>query len=411
MSTRRPVSLVVGAGQSGARAAKAMRDSGFQGSITLLGAEPHFPYERPLLSKTLLLDRSAAVPFVFDKQTYVDRGIEVRIGCSVEAIDRKNKVVSLADGASLRFDHLLLATGCRVRRLEIEGMPADQPLTLRSLNDSRRIEELLATKPDVAVVGGGFIGLEVAASAAARGCKVSVIEAAPQLLPRLGCEVVSDIVLAHHVRAGVAVFLGARVSRAESNRLFLSGGQEVCADLVIAGIGVEPDTRLAEAARIDVQDGILVDEYGMTSDPAIYAAGDVTRHFSPCLGRHVRLESWQNANDQAEAAGRSMGGSPTVYSEIPWLWSDQGDLNLQAAGAPLTVDRVIVRREQDDCSGISVLQFQGGCLVGGITVNRGKEMPLIRRLLAHPLVVVDPESLSDAKIPLRRFLPERRIHG
>ena len=399
--------VVVGAGQAAARAAKAMRSAGFAGTITLIGDEPHAPYERPMLSKALLLSPETPVPFVFPDAIYADLGIDLRTGCAAVVIDRQARTVSLADGSAIRYDRLMLATGGRLRRLSIPGVASEKILYLRNLDECRALEAKLRERPALAVIGGGFIGLELAAGAAILGARVTVIEAADRLLPRLGSPEASAAVLAHHRALGVDIRLKASVSRGDGNTLHLSDGSTVEATVIVAGIGVVPETALAEEAGLAVDDGVLVDEYGATSDPLIFAAGDVTRHYHPLLGRRIRLESWQNANLQAEAAGRAMAGVRTPYQEIPWLWSDQGDLNLQMAGAPAAVDRTVVRGQPDGAAGASIFQFDGERLVGAVTLNRGKDMTMIRRLLGQNALALPIEQLADETVPLRGFMPAR----
>lgn len=407
MSGTHPTTVIVGAGQAGARVAKAMRDAGYTGTIRLLGAEAHLPYERPLLSKAFLKDPATPVPFVLPPAAYQELDIDLRTNCEVDAIDRVSRTVRARDGEIFSYDRLVLATGSCLRPLVISGYPAHKILNLRTLDDSFAIERMLGGHPSVAIVGGGFIGLEVAATLAARGCAVSVIELGDRLLPRLACPEASEMVLEHHRASGTDVRLARRVTRGGEDWLELDDGSRVQADFVVAGIGVLPNTALAEAAGLDVSDGLVVDEFGRTSDPAIYGAGDVTRHFNPLLGRFLRLESWQNANLQAEAAGRAIAGVLSPYSEIPWLWSDHGTLNLQMAGSPERVDRVIVRRGPEQEDGISVFQLCDDAVVGGLTINRGKDMTLIRRMLAAGGLSESPELLADANVPLRRFLPAR----
>ena len=399
--------VILGGGQAAARTAKAMRGAGFDGAITIIGAEPHAPYERPMLSKALLLAPETPVPFVFPPQTYADLDIELRTGCAGLFIDRRAQTVSLADGSAVSYDRLMIATGGRLRRLSIPGVPSEAILYLRDLDECRALEAKLRAKPSLVVIGGGFIGLEVAASAAMLGCRVTVIEAADRLLPRLGSPEASAAVLAHHRALGIDIRLNTGVSRGEGDILFLHDGSTVDAQVIVAGIGVVPETALAEEAGLGVDDGVLVDEFGMTSDPLIFAAGDVTRHFHPLLGRRIRLESWQNANMQAEAAGRAMAGVQTPYQEIPWLWSDQGDLNLQMAGAPAAVDRTVVRGQPDGAEGASIFQFDGERLVGAVTLNRGKDMTMIRRLLGQNALALPIEQLADETVPLRGFMPAR----
>lgn len=398
---------IIGGGQAGARCAYALRGAGFAGQVTILGDEPHAPYERPALSKALLTDPGAALPFVFPGTHFAGNDIELRTGCEVVAIDRARRAVACADGSAVSYDRLVIATGSRIRTVAIEGVDPGSILTLRTLDDSRRLRDRLGSRSALAVIGGGFIGLEVAASAAQLGCRVTVIETADRLLPRLGCREVSELVLARHRALGIDVRLATAAARGSDSRLWLSDGSAVRADVILAGVGVTPDTKLAEAAGLEVADGLWVDEFGTTSDPFIFAAGDVTRHYNPVLRRHLRLESWQNANVQAEAVGRTIAGDRTASAEIPWLWSDQGDLNLQLAGAPLAVDRMVVRGDPQSGEGIAVFQFEGERLTGAITLDRGREMPLIRRLLAHPDIRPDPALLGDPAIPLRRLIPAR----
>jgi NADPH-dependent 2,4-dienoyl-CoA reductase/sulfur reductase-like enzyme len=330
--------------------------------------------------------------------------IRVRLGCSVVSIDRGRQVVTLDDASEVAYDRLLLATGASVRQLSIPGYPAAHIHYLRTIADAQALERRLAPDRRVAIVGGGFIGLEVAASARARGCEVVVLEAADRLLPRLGSVEASEHVLGHHIRCGIDVRLGARLAGSDGRRLQLSDGGVLDTDLLVAGIGVSPNIELASRAQLATDDGIVTDEHGRTSDPNIFAAGDVTRQWHPALGRRVRLESWQNANLQAEAAARSMMGlPPPVPCEPPWVWSDQGSLNLQVAGAPAEIDRTIVRRDDVDGS-TSIFQFLGERLVGGITLNRAKEMALIRRVLTDPTSSFDPSMLADASISLRRAM-------
>lgn len=379
-----------------------MREAGYRGRITLIGAEPHPPYERPPLSKASLLDDNPATAWVFDKAGDGAADINLRLGVSAVAIDRVLRRVRLSDGAEVSYDRLLIATGSRLRRLSVPGLSPDDVIHLRTLDDARALKQRLAVGRRLAVIGGGFIGLEVAASARLLGVDVTVLEAAERLLPRLGSPEVSDLVAAHHRAHGVDVRLGVRALEARDGMLLLSDGERLAVDTVVAGIGVSPDDGLASAAGLEVDDGILVDAFGATSDPDIYAAGDVTRHFSPPLGRLVRLESWQNANLQARAAALSLLGTPTPQDETAWVWSDQGDLNIQIAGCPAQIDRTVIRGTDAD-AGWTVFQLHAGRLVGGLTVNRARDMPLIRRGLAHGGLRLDPAELADEAIPLRRI--------
>lgn len=397
--------VVIGAGQAGARAAAAMRKAGYKGPLIIVGAERHLPYERPMLSKDLLLDSGAPIPLVMEQASYTQSDIALRLECRATGLDPATRTVSFDDGTTLHYGKLLLATGSRLRMLSIPDVRPDGIRYLRTLDESRTLERELKLQPAVAVVGGGFIGLEVAASAAKLGCSVTVIEAADRLLPRLGSPEASEAVLRHHVAAGINIRLRAQVSAARGEELSLADGSIVPAQVIVAGIGVEPETSLAKMAGLKVDNGIVVDAFGRTSDMHIFAAGDATNQFHPLLGRHVRLESWQNANLQAEAVGRAMAGLFDARPEVPWVWSDQGDLNLQVAGSPADADRSIMRGRADDPAGLTICQLRGNALVGAITVNRGKDMVVLRRLIEKGHLALAPERIADPSVKLRAFMP------
>jgi NADPH-dependent 2,4-dienoyl-CoA reductase/sulfur reductase-like enzyme len=398
--------VIVGGGQAGGRAAIALRHAGFAGQIVLVGAEPHLPYERPPLSKALLLDAGALNPQLIDAEKARILDLQFELGVEVAALDRAAKAVQLQDGRRLNYDRLLLANGCRVRRLSLPGLANERIHHLRTIEDARGLEARLRPGVRVAVVGGGFIGLEAAAAARVRGCEVAVVEMADRLLPRLRCLAAGETVRRRHEALGVRILCGVAVERADNTALLLSNKEQIQADVVIAGIGVQPDIELARRAGLEVGDGVLTDEFGRTSDPDIFAAGDVACQYHPTLKRAMRLESWQNANQHADAVARGMMGHLTAVIEIPWVWSDQGSVALQIAGAPNVVDEVVARHGNNSDDGEAFLQFQKGNLVGGITVNRGKEMPIIRRWLTEGRTPVDRSILADASVPLRRIVTD-----
>ncbi len=398
--------IVIGGGQAGARAAFALRDHGYGGSITLIGDERHLPYERPILSKGFLLDAQTPAANVASQDAYREQGIELATGQEVLAINPQSKCIGLGDGRKLAYDRLLIATGSRVRKLAYHGVLAKSVRYLRTVDDARALEQQLGKGRKVVVVGGGFIGLEVAASAAKRGCDVTVLELADRLLPRLGCKEASDYVLDFHRAAGIDIRLQTQVEDIADNTIQLGDGSHIDANVIVAGIGVSPETALADAAGLEVEDGILTNEFGQTSDPDIYAVGDVTRQFHPIYQCHLRQESWQNANLQADCAASAICGKPAPISEIPWLWSDQGELNFQMAGHAPDCDRVVVRRQDGRGAdgGLALFQFKGQYLVGGVTINQAKSMPLIRRRLDHHDIPLDPALLEDETMSLRKIL-------
>jgi anthranilate 1,2-dioxygenase ferredoxin reductase component len=380
--------LIIGAGPAGMRAAEVLRAGDAEAEITLVGDEPHLPYDRPPLSKAFLTENlEAARLHLKPEDFYRAERISLRLGVRVVRIDRAAKMVELADGARLPYDKLLIATGCRYRRLppELDSAPL---FYLRSLADADRIRTAL--KPGIAVVliGGGFIGLEIAASARKRGAEVTVLEMAPRLLSRGMPPEVSDFVRALHERHGVRVELGTRLSRlihdTQGRREIVTERAVYPADLVIAGIGAAPNTELAAAAGLPVEDGICVDEYGKTVDPDIFAAGDATRHLNPLIGHAIRVESWQVALNQAAVVARNMLGAREAYAELPWLWTDQYDCNIQTLGLFAATLETIVRGDPAGTA-FTVLGLNAeGRLAAAVTVNSGRDMAILRRLAALP---------------------------
>jgi NADPH-dependent 2,4-dienoyl-CoA reductase/sulfur reductase-like enzyme len=396
--------VIIGAGHAGGRAAEAMRQAGFTGEIVLLGEEAHVPHERPPLSKELLAgEEGAETTFLNPPAYYAENKIDLRLGTRAEAIDRDAQAVVLADGGRVGYDKLLIATGARARRIDCPG--AD----LAGIHYIRTIDDTLALRPElkegvrVAVIGGGFIGLEVAAGARSRGANVTVVELADQVLSRVADPAVGDLVAGLHKANNVHIVTGSSVERFEGNgrvaELVCTDGETIAAELVVVGIGILPNQEIAGDAGLDVGDGITADEYGRTSDPNIFTAGDVAYHFNPILGRHLRLESWANAQNGGIAVARNMVTEPTPYAELPWFWSDQFDLNLQVAGAPLSWERLVTRG--DPASGRCVVFYMDGSRVVGATAfNQGREIRACRQLVESGKAVSD-EELADPATRLR----------
>jgi len=403
--TATPRFVIVGAGHAGGRAAEAMRALGFEGEIVLIGDEPHLPYERPPLSKELLQGKPEMFAPIRPAKFWAEKDIACRLGVRVAAIDPGARTVTLADGTTEPYDKLLLTTGGAVRRLAVPGAERDNVLYLRTLDESRAIDERLTDNATVVVIGGGFIGLETAASARLRGCAVAVIELADRLMARGVLPEISETFLDLHRRQGVDVRLETGVQALEGDgavsHVVTSRGDRLPADLVVVGIGIVPDTALAVAAGLAVDDGIVVDAFCRTSHPDIFAAGDVTSHYSPVYGRHLRLESWQNAQNQAIAAARVMLGEETAHAEVPWMWSDQFDAKLEVAGMPDSWDEVVVRG--DPASGAYMLfQLAGGKPVGVMSVNLPRDMRFARRILQAGKAV-DAAALADTDVSMREL--------
>jgi len=397
--------VIVGAGQAGGRAVEAMRASGFEGRIDLVGAERHLPYERPPLSKELLTED---VPFelMHDAAWYKEKNINVHLAALVTSIDRQSKRVTVGESQILAYDKLLLTTGGTVRKLTVDGADLAGVEYLRTIEESHAIGAMLDDGARIAVVGGGFIGLEIAASARKRGCRVTVLEAANQLMGRALPPEIGKASETLHRGNGVDIRLDTAIEGIEGSdkveAVVTSKGDRIAVDGVVVGIGIAPDTALAEAAGLEVADGIVVDKFCRTSDNAIYAAGDVTQHPNPLVGRKLRLESWQNAQNQAITAANNMCGSETPFVEIPWFWSDQFDMNLQMCGAPDSWDRIVTRGDISACDGL-LFQMQGDTIVGAIGLNRPRDMRFIKRMMGAAKTATD-EQLADESVGFRDLM-------
>ena len=397
--------VVVGAGHAGGRAVEAMRRAGFDGNIVLAGTESHLPYERPPLSKEVLAkDKDLGFCLTNSKDWYADNKIEVMLGDPVRALDLGRRLIVLDGGREVAYSRLLLATGARVRRLTLAGDDLAGVHYLRSIDEALALRRDLREGAKIVVVGGGFIGLEVAASARGHGCAVTVLESMPALLGRMAAPGIAKFVEELHRRNGVDVRTGVSVTALEGGagveRVVLADGEALQADAVVVGIGVVPNVELAEAAGIETDNGILVDEFCRTSDRHVYAAGDVTNHYNPLFGKRMRLESWQNAQNQAIAAAKVMCGGGEAFAEVPWLWSDQFDLNLQIAGLATDSDETISREGED---GFIKFLRAGGRLLGAIAVNQSRDMRAARILIAKR-PDVPAADLADATIPLRKLI-------
>jgi 3-phenylpropionate/trans-cinnamate dioxygenase ferredoxin reductase subunit len=341
--------VIVGAGDCGTRAALAIRKTGWDGALTLVGTEPVSPYERPPLSKAVLVDDGSPPPITSATQL-AKLDIAWRPGVEATAVDRGHHQVVLAGGERLGYDRLLLATGARARRPAIQG--PDVVLTLRNLDDALALRARLDRGTRLVVIGGGFIGLEVAATAIGRGCAVTVIEFAHRLMSRVVPAKVAEVIEARHRQAGVDLRCGIGVDRIEPRgdafAVVLTDQAVIVADVVMAGVGAVPNTELAASAGLTVSNGISVDDRLRSDDPAIFAAGDCCSFPHPLYGgARVRIEAWRNALEQAEVAARNLLGDDAICESVPWFWSDQYELGLQIAGLHAAAAYDVVRRRDD----------------------------------------------------------------
>lgn len=396
--------VIIGAGQAAAQAVATLASEGFNGSLIVIGDEPYPPYQRPPLSKAYMAgDFVRERLFLKPEAFYEESHCELRLGVSAASIDRPAKLVVLSDGQALGYDRLLLATGARVRILPCPGADLPGVHYLRGIDDSDALRQHLIAGNRMVVVGGGYIGLEVAAVARKYDVRVTVTEAMDRLMVRSASPQISEFYRDLHASHGVDVRLNAAAeacvgtSRVESVATSTGG---IAADLVVAGIGVVPNCELAIAAGIACANGITVDEFGTTSDPDVFAAGDCTNHLS-FHGARVRLESVQNAIDQAKHAALAMLGKLVPYREVPWFWSDQYDIKLQIAGLVQPGDVAVVRGKPSSHK-FSVFHLRDGIVAAVEAVNAAPDYIVGRRLIAARARVV-PERIADTGVPAKQL--------
>ena len=394
--------VIVGGGHAAGQAAASLRQENYEGEIVVIGEEPHIPYQRPPLSKQYLsgeygLERVHLRPAKF----YETKQIDVRSGVRVESIEPNAQIVSCDDGRKVGYDKLLLATGARPRRFQTPGGDLAGVHYLRTIADVDAIKQDFEAGRRIVIVGGGYIGLEVAAIAIQAGLEATVLEMEDRILKRVTTATMSAFYEGLHTGRGVAIRTGAAVeSFAGTDRLtgvVCTDGEVVPADLAVVGIGVEPNVELAEAAGLDCDNGILVDEHTRTADPHIHAVGDCTNHPNPLLGRRLRLESVPNAMEQSRVAARNLAGGSSTYANVPWFWSDQYDLKLQMVGFSAEGEHHVVRGDPAAKS-FAVFYFADGTLVAADAVNRAREFMAARQLVGKR---VDPSQLADSEVDLK----------
>jgi 3-phenylpropionate/trans-cinnamate dioxygenase ferredoxin reductase component len=376
--------VIIGAGQAGAQVAISLRQAGFAGEVILLGEEGEPPYQRPPLSKAYM---SGEMPlertYIRSPAYYAKSAIDLRLGARVDRILPDRRAVVAAD-RELAYDVLLICTGTRARRLRLPGEDFEGVFYLRTLGDSERIRSAARAGAKAVIIGGGYIGLEIAASLSKLGCAVLVLEALDRVMNRVVAPPVSDFFAREHAAHGVEILTGVAVS-ALAGESAIEGvasadGRSWPADLVVIGVGAAPNDELARDAGLAVENGILVDEFGRTSDPAIFAAGDVTNHPNPLFGVRLRLESVHNAQAQAKAVAAAIAGRPHHYAEVPWFWSDQYDLKLQIAGVANPEDEHLLRGDPASRS-FSCLHLRDGRLRAIDCINRGADFLTGQKLI------------------------------
>ena len=398
--------VIVGSGQGGFAVAAELRKRGYAGPVTMVGEEPGLPYQRPPLSKAYLSERRAdRLPFR-PAEFFADNDIALMDGVRVDALDRKKQTVRLSNGHELPYDHLVLATGTRLRMPPLDGVNLGGVVGLRTLAHADDVGDRLRAASRVTVIGGGFIGLEIATAARKAGAEVTVVEMADRLMARAVSPPVSSKFLDLHHAMGTRIHLGTTVSRINGDEvatgITLADGLDVPADLVVVGTGVAPNVELADAVGITCENGILVDDDLLTSDPAISAIGDCAAHVHRPSGVRVRLESVQNAADQGRAVAARLMGESAPYDEVPWFWSDQAGAKLQIAGLAPGADEHVVVNGGDS---MHVVSFTNDRLVAVEAIDAGAQYMAARRLLSGTVTRAD---LAAFDFDLRALMKGKR---
>ena len=397
--------IVIGASHAAAQFVISLRQGGWDGRIVMIGDEPDLPYHRPPLSKDFLSGNKSLEDILLRPASVYDKAdVDLKLGVNVTSIDRDDKTITTDTGEIIAYTKLVLATGARVRKLPVPGADLDGVFYLRNAQNVSVIKANVAAGKSAVIIGGGYIGLETAASLRKQGVNVTVLEAMPRILQRVTAPDLSMFYKRVHMEEGVNILESVGASEIEKTgtglRVLTGGDQKIDADFVIIGIGVIPNTELAEAAGLEVGNGIVVDEFARTSDPDVYAIGDVTWHYNPIYDRHIRLESVPNATDQAKTAALSINGSPKPYNSLPWFWSDQFDLKLQIAGLSEGYDSIVIRGDIHQGRSFAAFYFKGAQLLAVDAVNRPREFMMSRQVLTKGQTL-DKAILKDEQAELK----------
>lgn len=403
--------VVIGAGQAGLQTIMSLRQTGYEGDITLVGDEAFLPYQRPPLSKAYLsgnMERERL--FLKPDEFFTENNVTLKLNTSVESLDAAAKSVTLSNGETLSFEYAVIATGSRPRLLNVPGRELANIFDLRGMADIDAMQPHFVEGKKLVVVGGGYIGLEAAAVAAGMGLSVDVLEAAPRLLARVAEPEISDFYTRIHQAHGVTLVTESQmtgfVGDGAVSGVEMADGSIIDADIVITGIGILPNVEIAETAGLAVENGIVVNEVGQTSDAHIFAAGDCTSHPNDLLGRTMRLESVPNAIEQGKAVASAICGTPKPYHQVPWFWSDQYDVKLQIAGVPTQIDSKVLRGD-DSSNSFAWFYFTGDKLTGVTAINRPAEFMAGRMLIEKSLkgeLSADPAKLADEDMKPKEWL-------
>ncbi len=400
--------IIIGASHAGGQAAISLRQAGWDGDIVLIGEESYAPYHRPPLSKDFLSgSKDIDDILIRPLETYDNANIICVRAKRVDTIHPKDRLIFLDGGDTLQYDKLILATGARPRKLPIQGADLPGVYYLRSADDVLQIKANMCAGKKAVIIGGGYIGLETAASLTRQGMNATVLEMEDRILQRVTAPVMSDFYKRIHTEEGVNIVENCAATEIQAGLTVVTTNGDFNADMVIIGIGVIPNVELAQDCGLDVNNGIIIDAHCRTSNPNIYAVGDVTWHHNPIYDTHLRLESVPNATDQAKTAAQAICGKPKPYNALPWFWSDQFDLKLQIAGLSGGYDDIVLRGDPGAGRSFAAFYFKGSQLLAVDAVNRPQEYMVGKRLIPQTMgtgKTIDKKALADETVPLTTFL-------
>lgn len=399
--------IIIGASHAAAQLTASLRQEGWNGEILVISDEPHLPYHRPPLSKAFLAGDKSIEDLTIRPQSFYDKN-DICFRCArVVSIKRLEQSIELDNGEEIKYDKLVLCTGSRVRKITLPGCQLKGVHYLRDISDVQGIQKDLCKAKHAVIIGGGYIGLETASAMRKLGLAVTVLEMAPRILQRVTAPELSDFYARIHAEEGVDIRTNVSVSHmtgdSQVEKVICHDGTEFIADLVVVGIGILPNTELADEAGITVNNGILVDRYCCTNDPNIYAAGDCTIHYNKIYDRDIRLESVPNASEQAKIVASSICGGMKEYASLPWFWSDQFDLKLQIAGLSEGYDQVLIRGDSTSGRSFAAFYLKHGKLISADCVNRPQEFMFSKRAISQHLEI-KPELLVDESIAVKDLL-------
>ena len=399
--------VIVGGGQSAAQCVLTLKRNDFKNKITLISEEKHIPYQRPPLSKEYLSDEVALERvYMKSKEFYDQNNVEIISSTKVIAIDRSKKSLTLSNTENLQYENLVLATGSRVRKLEVEGSHLSNINYLRTIEEADQLKKYFKLGKKLVVIGAGYIGLEVAAAAIKKGLGVTVIEMADRVMNRTVDPIISKYFDSLHRSKGAEIILNAALERFEGRKqvekVICSNGKILEADGVVVGVGIMPNQEIAKSAGLTCNNGILVDEYGRTEDPFIFACGDCTNHPNPSLNKNLRLESVHNALEQAKTVAFSLIGKPKKYDQVPWFWSDQYEEKLQIVGLSEDHDEIVTRGSMAE-GNFMLFYLKKGELIAINSVNNPKEFLISKKLVANKLKI-SSDVLCDQSTDLKNLL-------